>query len=370
MNGLISYDIEFCPNGTSTQNVQPQGLTVTPINGQNVPCTYNSPINLGAAQPQPITNYCAQLTNNIPSLCPTIGQTNPTIEFTPSEQANLHFLQNASLNGPCNYGGSDYPTNDTTQVVVRCSYPNSLFTQKDNVESFMSAVPGCFNIPNGQNFIPGYNPNVNTDNFNQALYGVNGVLQTYCSTAVTGTENCLHGDSTCSNFNSVAGTNICSTWVNQPQYSTAWSNAMTSYCALHPSSDECGCLSAKNQSQSTSTTYNQIKTLAPAVPDSCWFTPCRPGNNVYPYLITQSYVNELAYCPKDLCVNIQNVINYGKININSIKQDIQCTFTTLDEPTETTDSSSIWIWIIVGIIIFIIIVLVIYFLVVRHRNKI
>lgn len=152
-------------------------------------------------------------------------------------------------------------------------------------------------------------------------FGVNDELMRYfCGQAVS---QCPDKETACSRMKSTApGSRLCRDWYakRNPQERDAF---MQNYCIDHKTRD-CNCVN-----RSTDPIYKLLK-QAKVINDGCWYVPCA---NPSKFFVPSQLVNPT--CPKNVCDIIFQFIKDKKIDIDHVKNDINCSFSPPPEGYST-----------------------------------
>lgn len=151
-------------------------------------------------------------------------------------------------------------------------------------------------------------------NFNEKFGINNNVEAHYCFHKVT---DCVPGVKECSRiFSTGEGSTECNRWFenlsneNQDAF-------MNNYCRKY-NTEECKCVNRFNEN-----TYRAMKGYK-AFNDGCWYAPCVDENRNF----IPSHLRDPT-CPDKICQQLYEFINDENINVNNIKQDINCDFSNV-----------------------------------------
>lgn len=148
-------------------------------------------------------------------------------------------------------------------------------------------------------------------------FGINNaIMREFCSKKVDKCPN----EGSCSRLRSnTAGAELCRIWyAHQP--AAEKDSFMQNYCNTANTYD-CKCVN-----RSLDPIYDAIKP-GKVINDGCWFTPCANQSKFY---VPSQLLNPT--CPDNVCDIIYNFINDHRINIDDVKNEINCTFNPKPAP--------------------------------------
>jgi hypothetical protein len=101
---------------------------------------------------------------------------------------------------------------------------------------------------------------------------------------------------------------------------------MEDYCLRHTDAEECKCVN-----RSLNQDYLKLK-LGNPYSDSCWYIPCA---NRFQFF-TPSDFEKVTECPSNICQVVYNISQVHDVDIDHIKNDINCDFSdggNIPDPT-------------------------------------
>ena len=107
------------------------------------------------------------------------------------------------------------------------------------------------------------------------------------------------------------------------------------YCLRNELEEECKCVNRSNNAD-----YIKLK-LGNPYPDGCWYVPCTDRMR---YFALSDLDKEIS-CPQNICQFVYNISQVHDVNIDHIKNDINCDFShgsVIPDPSGTFPS---WIYI-------------------------
>lgn len=107
------------------------------------------------------------------------------------------------------------------------------------------------------------------------------------------------------------------------------------YCLRNENEEECKCLN-----RSLNPDYVKLK-LGNPYSDACWYIPCTDRMRYF----ANSEFDKSLQCPKNICQIVYDIAQVHDVDINNIKNDINCDFSNggvIPDPTGTFPN---WIYI-------------------------
>lgn len=148
------------------------------------------------------------------------------------------------------------------------------------------------------------------NNFIDKFGETDELMTHYCGRKVT---KCPGAQTACSRIKSTApGARLCREWYAK-QSPTRKDDLMKNYCANNRT-DDCKCVNRADDP-----IYNKLKMVK--INDGCWYIPCA---NPSKYFVPSKLVN--AKCPDSICDIIFEYIKDKKIDIDYVKNKINCDF--------------------------------------------
>lgn len=112
------------------------------------------------------------------------------------------------------------------------------------------------------------------------------------------------------------------------------------YCLKNEHASECKCVN-----RILNPDYNKLKIGNP-YSDACWYIPCANRNQ---YFIPSEFDSTIK-CPQNICQIVYNISEVNDVDLNHIKNDINCDFSNggvIPDPTQLPN----WIY-VVGLVLF------------------
>lgn len=165
-------------------------------------------------------------------------------------------------------------------------------------------------------------------------FGINDQLMgNFCGQMVSQCPN----KGNCSRLKSTApGANLCRNWYEK-QPAASKDSFMQNYC-INTKTYDCNCVN-----RSDDPIYQELK-QAKVINDGCWYTPCA---NPSKFFVPSQLLH--PKCPKNVCDIIFQFIKDKRIDIDDVKNEINCNFGP--DPGPSPGPGSNYIWIIIGVVI-------------------
>ncbi len=203
-----------------------------------------------------------------------------------------------------------------------------------------------------------------------ALYDRNrqAVYRTFCNQALDKENDdyqCPPDLKTCSFFKAtpkdtsqLSPQDICSTY--EQVDNAGFNDDVTSLCNSENATDDCLCLNP-SLDPGMKKLLAEIRKNAPNLETSlgCWFTPCGLDDT---YILDKDVKDQRKICEKEpICNAIINAVAQGNINIDDVKENIDCNFGGGPGGGPTISTTTLIAGAVIVIIIIIIVSILIYF---------
>ncbi len=164
------------------------------------------------------------------------------------------------------------------------------------------------------------------NNFNNKFGIDNNVEAHYCTQKV---NSCVPGVKECSRLFSIGeGSTECNNWFENLS-SENQDAVMNNYCRTYNTS-ECKCVNRFNENS-----YKAMKGYK-SFNDGCWYSPCIDENKNF----IPSHLKNPT-CPDKICQQLYEFINDQNINVDNIKEDINCDFSNVPHNQTHVNGSNV-----------------------------